>query len=262
MTHPPRRELPSWVAEVPLAHRGLWDEQRPENSLAAFAAARDAGCGVELDVHLTLDGVPVVLHDHDLARTAGAPIAVQTITRDELREHTLADGSPVPTLAEALDELGDTPVMVEIKNMARGAGLVEPPTAEVLDAHLRRDGARAYVASFHPGSLRWFRRHRPDVMRAQTASAAWDPQLPRVVGHALAWTALNGRSLPHLLSYDVAGLHHPAVRRWRARGGVVLTWTVRTPQLLDAATGAADNIIFEGFGVVPSWPASGRPPTG
>ena len=54
LTPVPRRPLPGWVTDVPLAHRGLWsDDGPPENSLAAFAAARDAGVGVELDVHLT-----------------------------------------------------------------------------------------------------------------------------------------------------------------------------------------------------------------
>ena len=54
------------------AHRGLYDDNaRPENSLAAFRAAAEAGYGVELDVRLTRDGVPVISHDGDLRRTAG-----------------------------------------------------------------------------------------------------------------------------------------------------------------------------------------------
>lgn len=243
VTRPPTRALPRWVTEVPLAHRGLWDETRPENSLAALVAARDAGLGVELDVHVTADGVPIVLHDPDLARVAGVGLDVRTAPFGAVREHALADGSVVPSLAEVLAELGDAPVMVEVKNLDRGVGVIEPPVAEVLDAH---DG-RAYVASFHPGSLRWFRRHRPRVLRAQTAQATLDPRLPAALGRGLAWLALNGRSLPHLLSYEVAGLTHPAVRRWRARGGVVIAWTVRSEVDLDAARRAADNVIFEGL---------------
>lgn len=246
MTAPPRRGLPRWVVEVPLAHRGLHDDDVPENSLAAFAAARDAGVGVELDVHVTADGVPVVVHDVDLARVTGVELDVRTAPLAAVRGHALADGGPVPTLAEALGVLGDVPVMVEVKNLARTAGAIEPPIAAVLDDHA---GRRTYVASFHPGSLRWFRRHRPGVLRAQTAQRRVDPGLPRALARALGSMLLNGRSLPHLLSYEVAGLEHPAVRRWRRSGGVVCAWTVRTTDDLDRAVAGADNVVFEALDV-------------
>lgn len=238
------------MTDVPLAHRGLWSpDGPPENSLAAFAAARDAGLGVELDVHVTADRVPVVVHDADLLRTAGVTLDVRRASLAEVREHRLDDDTPVPTLAEVLDELGDAPVMVEVKNHQRRAGSMELAVAEVLDDH----PGRAYVASFHPSTLWWFRRHRPHVLRAQTASPRFGPQVPAPVGRALAWLLLTGRSLPHLLSYDVAGLDHPAVRRWRARGGVVVAWTVRTGDELARAAVHADNVIFEGIDP-PRWP--------
>lgn len=250
LTPVPRRPLPRWLVEVPLAHRGLWSpDGPPENSLAAFAAARDAGVGVELDVHVTADGVPVVVHDADLERVAGAHLDVRTAALDAVREHRLHDGTPVPTLAEVLDELGDAPVMVEVKNLQRGWGRIEPAVAAVLDDHT----GRACVASFHPGSLRWFRRNRPAVIRAQTASARFDAQIPTVLGRALAWMLLNGRSLPHLLSYDLDGLDHSVVQRWRARGGVVVTWTVRTEEGLARARELADNVVFEHIDP-PAWP--------
>ena len=54
------------------AHRGLHDNKSaaPENSMAAFKKAVDGGYGIELDVQLTKDGVPVIFHDFTLARVA------------------------------------------------------------------------------------------------------------------------------------------------------------------------------------------------
>lgn len=239
---PPRHGLPRWVLDVPLAHRGLHGPGVPENSLAAFATARDAGVGVELDVHVTSDGTPVVIHDPDLRRVAGAAVDVRRSPLGAVREHALADGTVVPTLAEVLDELGDAPVMVEVKNLTRSSGLVEPPIAAVIDEHA---GRRTIVASFHPGTVRWFRQHRPSLLRAQTAQALPDPAVPTALTRVLGALLLTGRSLPHLLSYDVRGLGHPVVRRWRARGGVVHTWTVRTTDDLARAREGADNVIFE-----------------
>lgn len=56
----------------------------PENSLAAFAAACEAGYGIELDIQLTLDGQVVVVHDADLMRVAGDPRRIEDLTYDEL----------------------------------------------------------------------------------------------------------------------------------------------------------------------------------
>ena len=61
----------------------------PENSLAAFAAACEAGYGIELDVQLTLDGQVVVVHDADLLRVAGDPRRIEDARahRAALRAH-------------------------------------------------------------------------------------------------------------------------------------------------------------------------------
>lgn len=63
---------------------GMTGPIAPENSLAAFAAACEAGYGIELDVQLTLDGQVVVVHDADLLRVAGDPRRIEDLTYDEL----------------------------------------------------------------------------------------------------------------------------------------------------------------------------------
>jgi len=88
-----------------VAHRGASDAHPPGNTLAAFAAAVGLGADwVELDVHLTVDGVPVVHHDPDLADGR----ALGELTCAELPDF-------VPTLAEAIDACGPLGVNVEIK---------------------------------------------------------------------------------------------------------------------------------------------------
>ncbi|HRJ78374.1 MAG TPA: glycerophosphodiester phosphodiesterase family protein, partial [Planctomycetota bacterium] len=59
------------MAPIILAHRGA-SALAPENTAAAFALARSMGAdGFECDVHLSGDGVPVVIHDRNLKRLAG-----------------------------------------------------------------------------------------------------------------------------------------------------------------------------------------------
>ena len=87
------------------AHRGLV-QHAPENTLGAFQAAVDFGCeGIELDVHLSKDGEPIVVHDGNLKRmTDGAVTAcINEMTADELKKvdipyagHLLPYNPPVP----------------------------------------------------------------------------------------------------------------------------------------------------------------------
>jgi glycerophosphoryl diester phosphodiesterase len=58
----------------------------PENSVAAFAAACEAGFGIELDVQLSADGEVVVLHDATLQRVAGDSRAVRELTYAQLEQ--------------------------------------------------------------------------------------------------------------------------------------------------------------------------------
>src|SRR5207249_3151238 len=101
---------PAAVKPLVIAHRGASSIEL-ENSLAAFRAARGQGAdGVELDVHATIDGEIVVHHDPAIM---GLPIAQTRAT--DLATVPLANGEPIPTLAQALDVLRTLRVFVEVK---------------------------------------------------------------------------------------------------------------------------------------------------
>ena len=96
------------------AHRGA-SALAPENTLAAFELAKEAGAdGIELDVQLDRDGTVVVFHDHDLQRLCDRPGSIDTLSASE-RKALRVRGECVPTLAEVFDMLGDMEVNVELK---------------------------------------------------------------------------------------------------------------------------------------------------
>jgi glycerophosphoryl diester phosphodiesterase len=107
-----------------IAHRGA-SATAPENTLAAFRAAIDAGAdGVEFDVQLASDGVPVVIHDTTLKRTAGVDKRVADLTSAELGTADVGSwfglqfaGEAVPTLEQTLQLLSDHdgPIYIELK---------------------------------------------------------------------------------------------------------------------------------------------------
>lgn len=234
----------AWITEVPLAHRGLHGTGAPENSLAAFRRAVDAGVGVELDVHLCIDGHAVVTHDADLQRVTGHPGRVVELTCEELAERPLlgGDGSGVPALRDVLDVLsGRVPVMIELKSFDRTVGPLE---RSVLDAITGYPGGVA-VASFNPVSVDWFRAHARGVPRGQTAATFRDGSMPRWLAPLLRSMLLNRRTRPHYISYELTGLPNRWADAWRDRGLPLVTWTVRTPEQLARARAVADNVIFE-----------------
>ena len=92
-----------------LAHRG-YHADVPENTMAAFEAALRLGAdGIETDVRLSRDGLPVIIHD----RTTPRLRAIVELTRREIESDV---GHPVPLLDEALDAFPDLLWNVEIKN--------------------------------------------------------------------------------------------------------------------------------------------------
>jgi glycerophosphoryl diester phosphodiesterase len=153
-----------------LAHRGDW-RHAPENSIAAFTAALaiPACDGLEFDVRVSADGVPVVCHDATLERTHGRPERVDAVPAAALA----AIG--VPTLAGVLatagrrsfldvelkEDLGK--VVVELLAGARGPGLSNAVVSSFEVAALERIGHLA------PAWPRWLNSHTLGSFEIETA---------------------------------------------------------------------------------------------
>jgi glycerophosphoryl diester phosphodiesterase len=98
------------------AHRGA-SREYPENTLAAFQRALELGVpGIELDVHLSADGVPVVLHDETVDRTTNASGPVSAFTAADLASLDAGGGEGIPTLSQVIDLVaGKTRLNIEVK---------------------------------------------------------------------------------------------------------------------------------------------------
>ena len=90
-----------------IGHRGVAGLE-PENTLRSFRAAMALDVDtVECDVHLTLDGRAVLMHDHTVDRTTSGTGPVSAFTLDEIRRLDAGEGETVPTLAEFLELIRD-----------------------------------------------------------------------------------------------------------------------------------------------------------
>ena len=132
-----------------IGHRGASGEH-PENTVLAFDRAIAEGAdALELDLHVTADGVPVVIHDSTVDRTTDGTGAVGSHTLDALRGLDAGRGERVPTLAEVLERYREIPLVLEVKEQVAARA--------VADAIARHGAARrVVVGAFEQRALRPF----------------------------------------------------------------------------------------------------------
>ena len=229
------------------AHRGLWNAERPENSLAAFAAARDAGYGIELDVHLTADGCLVVHHDDSLKRMCGKDVKIGASTAAEVCACRLKDTDEhVPTFDEVLEVVGGRiPMIVELKTENN----VDALCRAVHDRMRRYDGVWC-MESFDPRAVRWFRRHASEIIRGQLANGG--SVLKAKPGKRLDLFVLksqlgNALGRPDFIAYQASSDNNLPMKLVRHMRPLLVCWTIRSQEMMDRQRTRYDIQIFEGF---------------
>jgi glycerophosphoryl diester phosphodiesterase len=127
-----------------IAHRGA-SAYEPENTLRAFGRAIEMGATMlELDVHLSRDGQPVVIHDPDLWRLADNGGRIADLTVAQIKDFDIGEGERVPTLLEVIElARGRVELYIELK----GQRTPEPVVRALQASHIVD---RAVLGSFHP----------------------------------------------------------------------------------------------------------------
>ncbi|MFZ0660658.1 MAG: glycerophosphodiester phosphodiesterase family protein [Candidatus Binataceae bacterium] len=210
-----------------IGHRGA-SKAFPENTLAAFRAACDAGADMcELDVQLSRDGAVVVIHDDTVDRTTDGRGAVAELTLAELKSLDAGRGERIPTLEEVFaTTAGRCGLNVELKI----AG-IEPQVAEIM----RKCDAigTSMVSSFEWGALEAMRTVAPEIRAGVLAEKKPDRMLEAAARlHAYAVNPRRDLATP---DFCIAA---------HARGFKVLVWTVDAPaQMLALIDAGVDGIM-------------------
>lgn len=234
----------SWIAKQPIAHRGLFGDKIPENSLAAFKNAVKNKLPIELDVTCLADGTPVIFHDEKLARMTGKDGYISHCKYEDIQKLTLSGTKEkIPTLEEALDVIdGKVPILVEIKNYDK-VGFIEKAIWKVLQKY---NGEYA-IESFNPYSLEWFKENAPKVKRGQLASFLEDKEMSRMKKYFLKKMLLNKKvSEPNFIVYDSKNMPNKYLKKYY---GVlpILAFTIKSEEEEMRLKGYCDNIIFDSY---------------
>lgn len=233
---------------VHYAHRGLHDNKTsaPENSMAAFRKAVEAGYGIELDVQLTKDGIPVVFHDFTLERMCGVQGKVEAFTLEELRKLTLLQTEErIPTFQEFLEMVdGRVPLIVELKIEWTDLSLC-PVVQKMLSGY---KGVYC-IESFNPLALLWYRRYHREVMRGQlSTNFRHDGNYKNIFYFLLTHLLMNWATRPDFIAYNCQFKKEPGRRICRKLyKNLAVAWTVKNQKQLDSLEKDFDLFIFDSF---------------
>jgi glycerophosphoryl diester phosphodiesterase len=219
------------------AHQGaenLW----PSNTMYAFQHSVDLGVDVlDTDMHMTKDGVLVLMHDETIDRTTNGHGAIRDLTFDQIKQFdagynfTLDDsqtfpyrgqGITVPTLEELFKAFPDKRFGIEIKQ-------TDPiPTAQRFCALIRQYTMQSSVliSSFHQENMDAFRKECPEVATSATQDEVTVFFVLNIFGMTPALTP-NYNSLQVPEEFSVFTVLTPQfVSAAHARGLAVQPWTI------------------------------------
>lgn len=243
-----RKDLTVWKNKS-YAHRGLHNSEMniPENSLPAFNAAVAHDYGIELDVHITKDNIPVVFHDYSLVRMCGVDKQIEDLTLAELEQYTLDQSEEkIPTLESVLDLVGGkVPLIIEFKANDRNISVCNY-TQPLLDAY---QGAYC-IESFNPLVLLWCKKNRPTIIRGQLSSKMLkdNKEGDKRLNFMLENMLFNFITQPDFIAFSHEYPRSLAFNICRKLFRVpTFGWTVRTIDELENAKKYFDVFIFEDF---------------
>jgi len=166
---PPKNPPTDWQG-VAVGHRGVRLELNsgiPENTIESLTYAFDNGAeAVEIDVILTKDNIPVVIHDDNINRLLEGEGFVSQMTFEELRKFPYRHASPtvqIPTLDDVLELIKSRgkKILVEIKPVPQGTDILCKQVAEKLKKY---DLVyKSVVISFNPIALYLVRTMDPEI---------------------------------------------------------------------------------------------------
>ncbi len=234
----------SWITKIPIAHRGLHNNEAPENSILAFENSISNNFAIELDIHISVDGELMVFHDYNLRRMTGVDKVIETQHSNFIKSLKLLNTTQtIPTLQEVLSIVDNqVPILIEIKNK-HTVGRIEKKLNRILSQY---NGDYA-IQSFNPLSVGWFAKNSPSIIRGQLSGDFKEENLSFFKKILLRYLLMNWYSKPNFIAYDINLLPCYQISIRKKFGIPILAWTMNDEKKKEKAAKYANNIIFEGI---------------
>ena len=218
-----------------IGHRGA-SGYEPENTLIAFQKAIDLKAdGIELDVHLSSDGVLVVIHDETIDRTTNGKGEVNKMTLQELKSFTSENKQKIPTLIEVFDLVNRRCfINIELKGIGTSKPVNELINHYILDKNWNNNDF--LISSFDWKMLEEFHLLNPKIRVGVLTEEA----IEEALAFAKKIKAFSIHPDYQLLSKENVALLHE-------NGFEVFTWTVNSKEAIQKIKSFHVNGIISNF---------------
>ncbi len=234
----------SVLFSTPIAHRGLWNENVPENSLTAYKNAAEKHIPIEIDLYFTKDKRLVSFHDNTLDRMVGKEGKIWEYTLEELKSFRLKNSDEtIPTFDEVLEVCENKcPILIEIKDQPI-EGLVE-----AVCERLKSYKGEFAVQSFNPFYINKVKKIAPEFIRGILAMNTKNSYSDRNFFERII---LKNMLLNFLIKPDFISFHHEGypLKKSKTKNKVKLCWTITNKEDYLRVKPYVDNVIYEKFDI-------------
>jgi len=225
-----------------IAHRGLYTNDIPENSLEAFLNATNNGYDIEFDLQLSKDNKIVVFHDDSLLRMCGVKKRIDALTYTELKQFKLNNTSAtIPLFTDVLDALPkSTNLMIELKTGSKNRRLV----ALFLDT-IKRYNFNYIVQSFDPRLVHMIKKNAPTIARGYITKN--NHLNCKIISFFIKLLPIHTWIKPDYYVYKITDLPNKRMDKMNKKGVLVFSYTATSKEELESIRDRYDNAVFEGF---------------
>lgn len=224
------------LIEKRIAHRGLWNDKNPENSIGAYKRCIDRNIPIELDVHILKDNTLVVIHDDDTEKMTGKKVILKDANYDDIKDLRLKNTDyRIPKFKDVLELVnGKVLLDIEIK-----LDVCNFKICREVCKYLDEYKGDFIVKSFNPIYMIWFRLYRPNYVRGILVSKLKNAKVSKIIKYICFNMWFNFIVKPDFIAFDYRDLPNRRVEKLKNKGIPVLLFTVKENEIV--------NYKYDGF---------------
>lgn len=217
-------------SEIKIAHRGLWNEENPENSIGAFKRCIDKKIPIELDVQILKDNTLVVMHDGDTERMTGKKVVLKYAKYDDVKDLKLKNTEfKIPAFSEILNLVdGKVLLDIEIKSNFKNFRICSE-----LCKYLDDYNGNFFIKSFNPVCMMWFRLFRSQYIRGMLFSKLSCEKIGDIIRYINFLLLLKFFVKPDFLCVNYRNLSNRWIDRIKKMGIPILLYTIKEKDIIN-----------------------------
>ncbi len=224
-----------------IAHRGLWNDIYPENSLGAFENAIKKNIAIELDIQLTKDNKLIVFHDSSLYRLTGVNKKIKDISLQEAKKLFLNNTAyQIPTLEEVLDLVqGKVLLDIEIKHYNKSF-----KTVKMAKKMLKNYNGKYIIKSFNP-LLSWRYKTSMKNISCGVLAGGYPSKMSKFLVNYLKYMKYLWFYKPDFICFNINDIDDKILKKIEKYNIPLYLYVIRDENTLKKAFKLSSVIIFE-----------------